>query len=300
MAAHVTIERPNDRVIVYRRRVDSWWEAKRELGFFGPGWLFRGHADSSFALSSTLQRSGAADLIAAEQITLKHFQHRAHLFIPTGREPKHDLEWLALIQHHGGPTRLVDFTRSGFVAAYFALEADANGDDCCIWAVEQWPLRQVAARVLSRASHELSYQPEHSFNDSVEECIRTQPQTRFLVPIEPYRLNARMALQQGLFLCVGDLSFSVFDNIASDPNQGDPLPLVQLVFPRFDRAKALADLREMNLSRETLFPGLDGLAQTLRHLILPRVPNKEAIILLLERPGKWPGPEDDPRNSAGT
>jgi transposase InsO family protein len=69
----------------------------------------------------------------------------------------------------------------------------------------------------------------------------------------------------------------------------EPLTFVQLIFPRFDRAKALADLREMNVSRETLFPGLDGLAQGLNHLVLPRGFSPEAIILLLGRPANWPG-----------
>lgn len=42
-------------------------------------------------------------------------------------------QWLALMQHHGAPTRLLDFTWSPFVSAFFALERATK--DAAIWAI---------------------------------------------------------------------------------------------------------------------------------------------------------------------
>ncbi len=67
----------------------------------------------------------------------------------TDRRPADAVEWLAVIQHQGSPTRLLDFTRTPFVASYFALEAPPGGDFGCVWAVERLPLSVRVATVLS-------------------------------------------------------------------------------------------------------------------------------------------------------
>jgi hypothetical protein len=48
-------------------------------------------------------------------------------------EPDDDFQWLALMQHHGAPTRLIDFTWSPYVAAFFALERTLT--DGVVWAM---------------------------------------------------------------------------------------------------------------------------------------------------------------------
>ena len=64
---------------------------------------------------------------AQEERILRIFKRKAHHFLSAGPLPDDDFEWLALMQHHGAPTRLLDFTWSPYVAAFFALQR-ATGD----------------------------------------------------------------------------------------------------------------------------------------------------------------------------
>lgn len=62
------------------------------------------------------------DKQVAEEYLLSQFKNAAHHFAEASTMPANTLEWLALMQHYGAPTRLLDFTRSPYVACFFALE----------------------------------------------------------------------------------------------------------------------------------------------------------------------------------
>ncbi len=89
-------------------------------------WLFRG-TSQPFPLQTSLERALAdagVDLARAtdiEQQMLKEFKRRAHHYVNALPNRGDVLGWLALMQHHGAPTRLLDWTYSFYVAAFFAL-----------------------------------------------------------------------------------------------------------------------------------------------------------------------------------
>lgn len=81
-------------------------------------WIFRGLGDSSFALRPKVGRR-AKYSVADERTLLEIFERRASEFVDVGRLT--DWDKLALAQHHGLPTRLLDWTTNPLVAAYFAV-----------------------------------------------------------------------------------------------------------------------------------------------------------------------------------
>ncbi len=67
-------------------------------------------------------------------------------FLDFNGTPKTTLEWLSLLQHHGTPTRLIDFTESPYIAAYFAFQDDESekSESVAIWCVNRIRFYQAA------------------------------------------------------------------------------------------------------------------------------------------------------------
>src|SRR5438034_362191 len=102
-------------------------------------WAFRGERDGSWPLYSSLSRYFQNQAVARdawpeqEGRILRIFKRKAHQFLERPPEWDDDFQWLALMQHHGAPTRLIDFTWSPYVAAFFALERTVS--DGVVWAM---------------------------------------------------------------------------------------------------------------------------------------------------------------------
>ncbi len=95
-------------------------------------WVFRGHGDQSYQLTSTIGRSisGRPYKEIEEKRLFSEFKRRSKMLIQ-GASPSNDWEWLTLAQHFGVPTRLLDWTNNPLIAAYFAVsygDGKANAD----------------------------------------------------------------------------------------------------------------------------------------------------------------------------
>jgi len=114
---------------------------------FATAYLFRGQSRGRWHLEPSLQRHLGNDTTAEEALAIERgfceeFRSHARLhldgeFVPSGSAL---LPWLSLMQHYGCPTRLLDWTKSPFVAAYFAVEADWHHDGA-IWLFHPADLR---------------------------------------------------------------------------------------------------------------------------------------------------------------
>jgi hypothetical protein len=250
-------------------------------------WVFRGQGSAQWPLLPSLERFARSivDLPGViEEYAVREFQRRAHHYANSLPETSSKLEWLALMRHHGSPTRLLDFTKSPYVAAFFAATDAICDDAAAIWAIDALALKKHAAEVLKaepmsfwvaeigkKCLEGASFSDPEIFN-RLGQGIGPMPSV--VAPVEPFRFNERMVLQQGLFLCpfaVGlGLAFegalvNVLQRARSSAGGGQEL-LYKLVIEPPAHPHVLRELHRMNVNYASLFPDLDGLARSLSNV----------------------------------
>ena len=113
-----------------QRRINSFEDLHAAVkGYSGSVTIYRGVKDTSFALVPKIGRYTklyGRTRKDAELMILRLFKERALPYLDF--VPESDWEWLAIAQHHGLPTRLLDWTRNPLVAAYFAVEQEHPKD----------------------------------------------------------------------------------------------------------------------------------------------------------------------------
>ena len=109
---------------------ESWQDSIRR---FRSNFAFRGVPESSHELESGLAR-GSGSFAQHEAHLLRNFRKYAQ----KEAVPQDSVwNWLAVAQHHGLPTRLLDWTHSPYVALHFATEHfDAFDRDGVVWCVD--------------------------------------------------------------------------------------------------------------------------------------------------------------------
>jgi hypothetical protein len=245
---------------------ESW---NPELGRFRSPFAFRGLASVQHDLSNSLARlaGGQGDINKLELSLLRNFRKYAHAQAPVATDTI--WHWLAVAQHHGLPTRMIDWTYSPFVALHFATEDPAQyAIDAVIWCVNF-----VAANRLLPARLKTILEEEHSQTLTVEmledfetlrdfDSLAAEP---FVVFLEPPSLDTRILNQFALFSLMSNPAACLDDWLRGHPDLGR-----RVVVPAELKWEIRDKLDQANINERTLFPGLDGLSRWLERYYLPK------------------------------
>ena len=246
---------------------DGSWNA--DLQRFRSPYAFRGLTCVDHDLSSSLVRLAGArgDVAKLELSLLRNFRKYAHEQTAGGVDSI--WHWLAVAQHHGLPTRLVDWTYSPFTALHFATENPQDyGVDGVVWCVNFVEANKGLPKRLKAILED-----EHSDMLTVE-MLSGFPSLRafdalahdpFVVFIEPPSLDARILNQFALFSLMPSPSARLDDWLAAHPDL-----CRRVIVPAELKWEVRDKLDQANINERTLFPGLDGLSRWLERYYLQR------------------------------
>ena len=249
---------------LHEKILKDWTEFDRIARSHGPReWVYRGQTDATWDLKSSLFRSfedarritksatGAPKRLARrshEQVALRKFMSVAHQFdvpLPKDKDP---LEWIAVMQHYGAPTRLLDATFSPYTAAFFALRSGTG--DAAIYCTQALIFEEYDAGF---------------FEDfkAVYRKILDEDNDDIMYAYEPKYTTPRLLAQQGLFLVPGSLLVSHEKIIEAYGLQ--PREAFKLIIPAKLRRDGVTHLRRMNVTSTMLFPGITGFCESFAH-----------------------------------
>jgi FRG domain len=238
---------------------------------------FRGQSDSSWELIPRLYRADPEGLVWEREL-IRDFSLRASAFLE--RIPSNDLELLFIMQHHGMPTRLLDWTESHLAALFFAVAEDCAETDAAVWILAPTSLNASAA---SGPGGRVPMSTAAILRDYVISDLDANPLVRTVkgatsLAVRPSRSTPRIVAQKGMFTIHGCDKQSL--NSYAQACQGEVKWLEQILIPRKSRKYIKKELLLAGVSYSSLFPDLDGLCREIEYrysqayLTLDALPNK--------------------------
>lgn len=194
----------------------------------GQNVIYRGVSDSSYELKTSLGRCtplNGKTIYQLEKRITKLFKESSIPYLEN--KPQNDLEWLAMAQHFGLPTRLLDWSYNPLVAAYFAVEFNEDKDSA----------------LYSFSGASTIQDPNKCKPAVLDKVIRYRP---------PY-ISARIQNQSGLFTVHNEPTV-VFTHDK----------LTRIIIPKSVKRDIKKSLAKFGISQKMIYPGLDGISKHIK------------------------------------
>ena len=240
---------------------DSWND---HINRYRSPYVYRGMSNKGNDLSTTLDRLGEPHL---ERHLLRNFMKYS-----TDDSVHHERpfwHWLALANHHGLPTRLLDWSYSPLVALHFAtVKLNTYDEDGAIWAVNYVDSKnhlpkEMADVISSEGSHIFTAELLDEIVDSLSD-LKALKDDPYVVFIEPPSVSQRIVNQYAVFSMMSDAEVKLHEWLFSTD-----IKCFKIIIPADLKWEIRDKLDQSNINERVLFPGLDGLASWLKRQYTP-------------------------------
>jgi hypothetical protein len=233
------------------------WEAEIRNGYY-----FRGQPCADWGLESSLARLTKGLIrdyndkaYGIDSLLLDSFRIKTRSFLSTHNLPPDEdiVNWWIIMQHHHAPTRLLDWTASPYIAAYFAAVENLECDGV-VWGFSK--------TIFEMYANENKWKLPAS---GTLEFLKQFKDTNALFPITGAILPERMIIQQGMFtLCsnIGTDYADVIEEICQKMHTSE-YGYFKIIIPKEIKRQVLGHLYYANISAASLFPGIDGIGASI-------------------------------------
>lgn len=278
-------QRMGSRRCIRECNAKTWQEAGRLLVSFASAErevYFRGQADASWPLESSFGRlmrklmkqhqwkeeNMQSILDKLERGLLEEFR-RAYCRIPNalGLPKDDDDEFVALARHYGLPTRLLDWTRLPYVAAFFAFDGCNTttvfppGHKVAVWVLDWDMLELLLYYCLAGEEENVAETKPPDFEEILESIWDSA-----LPRIERMQIrgnpNRRLVYQEGLFTRIIRAEDNIARYLRKRSKYAPGTVLTKITIPGSEQADALRELSFMAITPVALMNDPGGAAMT--------------------------------------
>lgn len=217
---------------------------------------YRGEEIAKLSLIPSIQRSNKR--IEVERFITNDFYIKAKQIMKTPPEKHNYAAWVAIMQHYGLPTRMLDWSRSPLIASFFACETYKKipDEDACVWVLSPmnlndnqgfgkciYPIDADTTQEMLLPAFKHNHH-NHELNNKILACSSTDN-------------DLRMYAQQS--------NFTVHNSLRKLEDICDDHTLYKMIIPK-DRKKYFIDsLRVFGITEASIYPDLDHIAKDLKH-----------------------------------
>ena len=233
-----------------------------QIDRYRSSYVYRGVPDASYNLTTSLKRNCGDAAPELERAILRNFTKYASIDDPTLGSSV----WKQMIigQHHGLPTRLLDWSHSYLIALNFATEEDdlsmLDKRDCAVWRID---VRELNKYLPQKYRDVLDADKTYIFSvkalDSIVSSLKDYDEDmggKSFVCLEPPSVDQRIINQYAFFTVIP----SNIDNV-SDLLRDSPVETVKYVIDKSLRWQLRDILDQFNVNERIIYPGLDGLSR---------------------------------------
>lgn len=256
-------------------RVENWSQLNDELyagswqerlGRFRSTFVYRGMSDATYDLTTSLARLGSSSEHIEEHMLRAFRKYARHQMLPD-----HSMwNWLALAQHHGLCTRLLDWTYSPLVAMHFATHNIKRiEEDGLIWCIDYAATNELLPAKLKgilqeEGSYVFTAEMLGRAAENLQDFDALSPEP-FVAFFEPPSLDERIVNQYALFSLVSSPDLNLAHWLGQHPRV-----FRRITIPAALKIEVRDKLDQANITERVLFPGLDGLSHWLNRYYTPR------------------------------